>query len=110
MSNQLVISPLAQDDLRDIYQFGLHNWGQAGASRYLQALKERLWVLTEQPLIGVECPELLSGVRSIPVESHIVFYRVRHREVEIIRVLHGRQDPNRDISISTFPLAGVEQG
>jgi len=41
----------------------------------------------------VDMPEM----RSFPVESHIVFYQVRSKQIEIIRVLHGRQDPDRHI-------------
>ena len=47
--------------------------------------------------MGVERPELLPGVRSLPVESHALFYRVSTDTVEIIRVLHGRQDPQRQL-------------
>lgn len=94
---QLVISPVARDDLRGIYRFGLRNWGANRSFTYLENIKERLWALTEQPLLGIERPELLPGMRSFPVESHIVFYQVRSKQIEIIRVLHGRQDPNRHI-------------
>ena len=34
-------------------------------------------------------------IRSLPIQSHILFYRVAANNVEIIRVLHGRQDPLR---------------
>lgn len=94
---RLIISPVAHDDLRGIYQFGLRNWGSIQSSRYLENLKERFWALTEQPLLGIERIELLPGMRSFPVERHIVFYQVRSKQIEIIRVLHGRQDPNRHI-------------
>ena len=94
---RLVISPAAQDDLKSIYQFGRRIWGQAQSSRYLDQLKTQFWALTEQPLLGVERPELLSDMRSITVESHVIFYRVQSRRIEIIRVLHARQDPNRQI-------------
>ncbi len=93
----LVISPAARGDLSEIYSFGLRNWGKARSIKYLGHLKEQFWLLTLQPLIGAERTELLSGVRSLPVESHIVFYRVSAGYIEIIRILHGRQDPNRHI-------------
>jgi toxin ParE1/3/4 len=94
---RLIISPVAQNDLKDIYQFSLRNWGANQSLKYLENLKERFWALTEQPLLGIERFELLPGMRSLPVESHIVFYQVRSKQIEIIRVLHGRQDPNRHI-------------
>lgn len=95
--HHLIISPAARDDLRDIYQFGLRHWGQNQTARYLEKLKELLWSLTERPRIGVERPELFPEIRSFPVESHVVFYQVQERHIEIVRVLHARQDPNRHI-------------
>lgn len=93
----LVIAPAAKADLKDIYQCGLRTWGQIQSDSYLENLKEHFWSLTEQPLMGVERPELLPGARSLPIESHTLFYRVTTDTVEIIRVLHGRQDPQRHL-------------
>ncbi len=94
---RLVISPAARDDLLEIYQFGVRNWGHVQSSQYLEKLKDQLWLLTEQPEIGIERPELSLDMRSFPVGSHTVFYRLQSIEVEIVRLLHGRQDPNRYI-------------
>ncbi|GAA0345574.1 type II toxin-antitoxin system RelE/ParE family toxin [Bowmanella denitrificans] len=94
---QLVIAPAAKSDIKEIYQYGVQHWGQAQSDRYLENIKEQIWLLTEQPLIGVERPELFAGVRSLPVESHTLFYRVVDGRIEIIRTLHGRQDPNRHL-------------
>lgn len=96
-TQRLILAPAAQADLKEIYQYGLRRWGQAQADSYLETLKGKFWILTEQPLIGTERPDLLAGVRSLPIEGHILFYRVRSASVEVIRVLHGRQDPVRHL-------------
>ncbi len=96
-AHQLVIAPAAKIDLKDIYQYGLRHWGQAQSDSYLENIKDQFWSLTEQPLMGIERPELLPGARSLPIESHTVFYRVTADTVEIIRVLHGRQNPQRHL-------------
>jgi toxin ParE1/3/4 len=102
MSNQcLVISPGARDDLREIYLFGLRNWGQNQSSTYLEKLKHMFWLLIEQPHMGVERPDILPEMRSFALESHIVFYRIQSKSIEVIRVLHARQDPNRHINPGT---------
>lgn len=92
-----IIAPAAKADLKDIYQYGLRQWGQKQSDNYLEGIKEQFWVLTEQPLIGVERPDLLPNMRSLPIESHTLFYSVTSNTVEIIRVLHGRQDPQRHL-------------
>jgi toxin ParE1/3/4 len=90
---QLIISPAAQNDLRNIYQFGLRRWGKLQSVGYLNNLKTRLWALTQQPHIGIERPDLQSEIRSFPGASHVVFYRIQTQSIEVIRVLHVRQDP-----------------
>jgi len=96
-SHQLVIAPAAKNDLKDIYQYGLRQWGQAQSESYLTIIKNQFWLLTQQPLMGTERSELLPDTRSIPIESHTLFYRVTANRVEIIRILHGRQDPQRHL-------------
>lgn len=96
-SDQLVIAPAAKNDLKDIYQYGLRHRGQAQSESYLSTIKNQFWLLTQQPLMGTERPELLPDVRSLPIESHTLFYRVIANRVEIIRALHGRQDPQRHL-------------
>ena len=93
----LVISPAARDDLAEIGRFGKQAWGKMQSSAYLDRLKEQLWTLTEFPLVGVERDDLLPELRSLPVASHLVFYRLTQGCVEIVRVLHGRQDPHRHL-------------
>ncbi len=96
-AHQLVIALAAKTDLKDIYQYGLRQWGQTQSKSYLESIKEQFWALTEQPLIGIDRSDLLLGVRSLPIESHTLFYRVTPETVEIIRVLRGRQDPQRHL-------------
>lgn len=95
--HQLVIAPTAINDLIDIYQYGLRLWGQAQSESYLSTIKNQFWLLTQQSLIGTQRPELLPDVRSLPINSHTLFYRVTTTRVEVIRVLHGRQDPQRHL-------------
>lgn len=90
----LFIAPVARDDLKDIYQYGRRHWGHARSDAYLEDLNELFWALREQPSMGVVRPDLQSGTRSLSIQSHIVFYRVSGEQIEIIRVLHGRQDPH----------------
>ena len=73
----LVFSPLARHDLKEIYQYGFRNWGATQASDYLNTLKDHFWNLTKQPKIGIERGELLPNMRSFPVERHVVFYRLQ---------------------------------
>ncbi|THB66913.1 MAG: type II toxin-antitoxin system RelE/ParE family toxin [Gammaproteobacteria bacterium] len=93
-AHQIVIAPAAKDDLKLMYQYGLRQWGQERSDRYISEIKRLIWLLVEQPFMGTERPELLSNIRSLPIKSHILFYRIISTKVEIVRILHGRQDPH----------------
>ncbi len=96
-AQRLVISPAAKTDLKNIYQYGLRKWGQKQSDNYPEIIKKHFWSLMEQPLNGIDRSEMLLGTRSLPIESHTLFYRVSRNAVEIIRVLHSRQDPQRHL-------------
>jgi toxin ParE1/3/4 len=96
-AHQLVIAPAAKNDLKDIYQYGLRQWGQTQSDSYLATIKDQFWSLTEQPLMGIDRPELLPDIRSLPIQSHTLFYRATGNRIQIIRILHGRQDPQRHL-------------
>jgi len=51
----------------------------------------------DQALIATRLTKLFANTRSIPLESHIIFYRLSENLIEIIGVLHLRQDPGRHI-------------
>lgn len=93
----LVISPRALDDLKIIFQYGVNNWGRVKATSYLDHLKERLWHLTEYPEIGGSRHNLLPLMRSLVVKHHVVFYQIREQQIIVIRILHGRQDPQMPV-------------
>lgn len=67
------------------------------SSRYLDNLKDRIWQLAEAPEIAVRREDLLPGARSLLVEKHIIFCRLNRNRVEVIRILHGRQDAGRHL-------------
>ncbi len=48
--------------------------------------------LAEWPEMGRERPELMESLRSFAVGSHLIYYRIRGGQLEILRVLHGRRD------------------
>lgn len=93
----LVVASAAQEDLREIYRYGMRNWGQRKAGEYLKHFKECFWLLTTESGIGIVRPELGDGLRSFATKQHVVFYRLTESQVQIVRVLHGRQEAGRHL-------------
>jgi toxin ParE1/3/4 len=92
-----VLAPVAQSDLKKIYRYTLENWGIQQAQNYLEHIKQSFKTLLENPNLGRERSELGQNVRAINCQKHIIFYRSLKTELQIIRVLHGRQDPERQV-------------
>jgi len=53
-------------------------------------------MLMENPLAGRERRELRTGLRSFAVGNYVIFYIPLPDGIEIIRVMHGRQDLGSD--------------
>jgi toxin ParE1/3/4 len=53
-------------------------------------------MLVENPLAGRERRELRDSLRSFPAGNYVIFYVPLPDGVEIIRVMHGRQDIGPD--------------
>ncbi len=96
-SIRLLLSPKAKEDLRDIYLHGIETWGLTQSTKYLSLIKSQVLNLIEFPLIGIDRGTLMKEVRSISVESHVIFYRLRNNDIELLRILHQRQDPERHL-------------
>ena len=89
-----ILSPPAFRDLEQIDDYvSVDN--PAAAGRLLDSFRATFDLLAATPAAGRRRDELGQGVRSFPVGTYVVFYRVVGGTVEILRVLHGRRDLGR---------------
>jgi toxin ParE1/3/4 len=94
---RIVVSPRARDDMVRIATYTLSMWGEAQMSRYIDGLHARFAELARFPVLGRPRDEMAPGYRSIVQGAHVVFYRTTARELVIVRILHGRMDPDRHL-------------
>ena len=85
------LSPLAEIDLEEIWFYTFQNWSLAQADSYLHDL-----VATFEGLASgaKRCRDVdvRPDYQKCPVGSHMVYFRDRSDQIEVIRVLHQRQD------------------
>ena len=91
------VHALAESDLIDIWQYSFEEWAEAQADKYLDELDRRIKALAERPELGMRRDYVREGYRVLFVASHAVYYAVTPDTVHIIRVLHGRMDPDRHL-------------
>ena len=89
MSNHsLRFSSLAQDDIQAVLQHTYETWGEIKQIEYTAAFNRAFERLLVFPEVGRLRSEIGKDLRSIRVESHVIFYRITGEEVIIERVVH----------------------
>lgn len=78
-------------ELESILRYSRREWGEGQAIRYQTLLNDAFDRLASFPGLGTERLHL-SGVRTFPVEKHLVIYRPRAYGVFIARVVHHRMN------------------
>ncbi|MDA9399477.1 type II toxin-antitoxin system RelE/ParE family toxin [Bradyrhizobium sp. CCBAU 45389] len=91
MANRFRKAPQADLDLDSIWDFIASNSVRA-ADKQIARIGEIFEMLLENPLAGRERRELRAGLRSFPAGNYVIFYVPLPDGVEIVRVMHGRQD------------------
>lgn len=89
------LSPAAKNDLKKIARYTQKEWGKQKRDEYLSVIDATFFSIADSPLIGIDRADVDPEMRSLPAGKnclHIIFYRIRNEEVEIVRVLHHAMD------------------
>lgn len=90
--SRYVLSPRAQADLSDIWDYTAERWGTDQADGYLRLLQHAMEAIADNPRKGHLCEEVRKGYRKYPAGSHVLFHRSIETGIDIVRVLHSRMD------------------
>ena len=85
-------SPEAEQDLFDIWDYIWSAASAAVADKRLREIHHVCWLLGRSSELGKARDDVRAGLRSIPVDRHVVFYRITKEAIEIVRVLDERRD------------------
>lgn len=89
--NQYELSDPARDDLDEIFAYISEDDESAALAIVIRVL-DLCSRLAAHPRMGRTRDELQEGLRSIPLGTFIVFYRIWAGKVVITRVLHAARD------------------
>ncbi|MCP3379246.1 MULTISPECIES: type II toxin-antitoxin system RelE/ParE family toxin [unclassified Bradyrhizobium] len=95
MANRFRKAPQADQDLDSIWDFIASDSVRA-ADQQIARIGEIFEMLLESPLAGRERRELRLDLRSFAVGNYVIFYVPLPDGIEVIRVMHGRQDIGAD--------------
>lgn len=89
---QLSWSKEAEKDLLSIWRYSADEWSPAAADQVLDDIRITCEMLLGYPEMGRSRDELSPGIRSIVSDPNVLFYRLSKSAIEIVRVLHQRED------------------
>ena len=95
--SRCALTPKAQADLDDIWNFTVARWGADQAEKYLRQLADAMAYVAADPERGRACDEVRAGYRKHAVGAHVLFYREAPKGVEVVRILHQRMDFQRHL-------------
>ena len=63
------------------------------ADDYIAHIQQVCTLIAENPEMGIERPDLGDGIRSFPVDRHVIYYEVERGVMAVLRVWHSARDP-----------------
>jgi toxin ParE1/3/4 len=92
-----VLSPGAEQDLDEIWDFTKGRWGREQANRYVLQIRRAIETIAADPRHGDRYDDVNGGLMKYPAGSHVVFYKVVPAGIDIVPVLHGSMDFKRHL-------------
>ena len=97
MTGHFVLTPRAQTDLDEIWDYTADRWGLNQAETYTRQPWTDIAIVADRPSLGRECNEVRRGYRMYPSGSHALFCRQTADGIDVVRILHERVDYERHI-------------
>jgi toxin ParE1/3/4 len=96
--SRYLLSPAAQHDLAEIWDFTCDRWDVEQAELSLRELQRATEGAAANPRIGRVCDQIRPGYYKLAAGSHMLFYRmITDGVIDVVRVLHQRMDVDRHL-------------
>ncbi|MCD1636377.1 type II toxin-antitoxin system RelE/ParE family toxin [Martelella mediterranea] len=89
---QYRLTPKAFEDLDEVWRYTAENWSLDQADHYIDGLAQAFDMIASMPLLARERIEFDPPIRVHHHQSHLVIYTINKNQIDIIRILGGRQD------------------
>lgn len=91
------LTEAAQDDVDEIYEYSILNFGLQQARDYLNGLHRCFSTLADNPRLGRDYSHVKDEVRRFEYVSHSVYYQITSDGILALRVLHINMDPGQHL-------------
>ncbi len=84
----LAFIPLAIADIEGIWDYSAETWGPDQADRYTDEIRDGTGRLVD----------IMPGYLKYTTGSHIIYFKVQMDRLEVVRILHSKQDVERHLT------------
>ena len=92
----VAFSPAAEADIEEIWDYSADKWGADQADSYTDAIRDACHALAKGTKYGRPA-EVLPEIQKYFCGSHVVYFLNHTDRLDVIRVLHQRQDAERHL-------------
>lgn len=85
----------ARKNIEEIADYTTKNWGVSQRRKYIKALYDGFELIANNPQIGKLRGELSQNLRSLVVESHVIYYSEKADHLAIVALIHKNMDPDQ---------------
>ena len=78
-----------------IWDYTADRHGVAAADAYVSDLDTVMLRLLDYPMLGEDCTAIRQGYRRIRAGDHVIYYVPHDLGIDVMRVMHPRQDRAR---------------
>ncbi|WP_130451188.1 type II toxin-antitoxin system RelE/ParE family toxin [Zhihengliuella halotolerans] len=93
--NRYRLTPAAQNDLANIWDYSEDHWDARQAEIDIQDLRVAIERVAEDPSRARRVDDIRQGYLRYSAGSHLVFFTENAGGIDVIRILHQRVDPTR---------------
>lgn len=90
--NNLFLTPRAEEDLKEIFEYSFFRWGLLQAEKYQDDLYDGFNVILQNKEIGKIYLNGKRSYRKLHINRHLIFYRTYSTKFLMVRILHDRME------------------
>lgn len=92
----VILTPLAQADINDIWDYTLSEWGERQAITYVQSLRDMCQTLSTEFFVSRPA-DVREGYFKTAVGSHFIYFTQTETTITVVRILHKRMYVERHL-------------
>jgi len=93
---RIIFTPAAQNDIENIWDYSFKEWGIEQAERYIEGIRDTCRALALGYKRG-RAIDVRQGYMKCPTGQHMIYFLERDDRLEVVRILHGKQDVQRNL-------------